>query len=738
MSPTSAAAALLRPASGAVASAPPTLPPEAPLGQALAAMAEARASSVLAVDAAGRPVGILTEQDVARRVAFRMPPEAPLAAAMTTPVIGCAAERGLWRAVALLRAHRLRHLPLLDRDGSCIGMLHRADALEASSGLVLAHLDALAGDDAAVKQAQAGLATALLAEGLDAAEVVALVSGINADLHRRILDRAIAAEAEPPPVAFTLLLMGSLGRGESLLRPDQDNGFLLADYADADHGRVDAWFRRVSERFCLALDEAGFTLCKGGVMAMNPLWRKTRTQWRDQLRLWARKRHGAALLFADIFLDLRAGWGEEAPVEALREQAMALLKEEQAWGAMLATQDAQLNVGLTFWGGFADDEPGPGARTDLKLHGLMPLVAAARLAALRAGVGDPATPARLAGLAARGTISNAEAERLRAGFAVLLDAVLRQQLAGSRRRPAAREPGGHRGAAAGAARGAEGSAEGDPRLLPDRGRRTDRAGVVRRRDRRSEVLRVLGDALRHAGALRQLGQVQDAARRGAGEQRHPQRRRRPRIAERPVAVLDHQPGPAAQPIERDVGLARVEPAGQQHRAQGGVRQARRAALGGGGKRGQVEGGVVCHQHRAGGEVPEGGQRLRHGRRAGDHGVGDAVIAGGGGRDPAAGVGERVEAARLRTVLQPHRADLHDGVIEARPEPGCFEVEDNVALRIQRAAWQRFGRRRGLDPRQNEDGPPGLPDTSRHAAEDGTLGCNGGSGQRRRRAREDGQ
>jgi hypothetical protein len=185
-------------------------------------------------------------------------------------------------------------------------MLHRTEALEAASGAILPHLDALAGDDAAVKRAQAGLAAALLAEGLPATEVVALVSGINADLHRRILVRALAAEAEPPPVSFTLLLLGSLGRGESLLRPDQDNGFILDDYDDAEHDRVDAWFRRVAERFCLGLAEVGFTLCKGGVMAMNPLWRKTRSQWRHQLSLWARKRSGAALLFADIFLDLRA------------------------------------------------------------------------------------------------------------------------------------------------------------------------------------------------------------------------------------------------------------------------------------------------------------------------------------------------------------------------------------------------------------------------------------------------
>ncbi|WP_170985255.1 DUF294 nucleotidyltransferase-like domain-containing protein [Roseomonas sp. AR75] len=429
MTAPSPAAALLHPAARAVGAVPPALPPETPVAEAVAAMVAARASCVLAADAQGRPVGILTEQDIARRVAFRLPPEAPLSAAMTAPVIGIGAEDGLWRAVALLRAHRLRHLPLLDAEGRCTGMLHRAEALEAASGRMIAHLDALAGDDAAVKQAQAGLATALLDEGLSASEVVALVSGINADLHRRILERAVAAEAEAPTVPFTLLLMGSLGRGESLLRPDQDNGFILDDYDDAAHDRVDAWFRRVSERFCIALDQAGFTLCKGGVMAMNPLWRKSRTQWRDQMRLWARRRAGAALLFADIFLDFRAGWGDPAPAEALRAEAMTLLAAEPAWMAVLAAQNAQLGIGLTFWGGFADDEPGPGARTDLKLHGLMPLVAAARLSALRAGVAEPGTPDRLAGLATRGVISASEAERLQAAFATLLDAVLRQQLA---------------------------------------------------------------------------------------------------------------------------------------------------------------------------------------------------------------------------------------------------------------------------------------------------------------------
>jgi signal-transduction protein with cAMP-binding, CBS, and nucleotidyltransferase domain len=392
-------------------------------------MATAGASCVLAADAAGRPVGILTERDVARRVAFRLAPEAPLAAAMSTPVVACAAADGLWRAVALLRARGLRHLPVLGPDGRCLGLLARAAAMAAASGRLLLHLDALAGDEAAVKRAQAGVAAALLAEGLSATETVGLVSGINAELHRRVLERVLAAQDGPPPVPFTLLLMGSLGRGESLLRPDQDNGFVLQDYPDDGHDAVDAWFRGMAEAFCRSLDAAGFPLCTGGVMAMNPLWRKTEAQWAAQFGIWARRRSGAALLFADIAFDFRAGWGDPARAEALRAGLAPLLAAQPALLAALAAQDGRIGVGLTFFGGFADDEPGPGARTDLKLHGLIPLVAALRLAALRAGVAETGTPARLAALARRGQVGAAEAARLGEAFATLLDALLRQQLA---------------------------------------------------------------------------------------------------------------------------------------------------------------------------------------------------------------------------------------------------------------------------------------------------------------------
>ncbi|MFO0207103.1 MAG: PfkB family carbohydrate kinase, partial [Betaproteobacteria bacterium] len=95
-------------------------------------MAAARASALMVVDDAGRAIGILTEQDIARRVAFQLGPEAPLAAAMTAPLIACTPDEGLWRAIALLRQHGLRHLPVLDEAGRCLKQLLQQEKVATS------------------------------------------------------------------------------------------------------------------------------------------------------------------------------------------------------------------------------------------------------------------------------------------------------------------------------------------------------------------------------------------------------------------------------------------------------------------------------------------------------------------------------------------------------------------------------------------------------------------------------
>lgn len=280
--------------------------------EAVEAMAAERASAALVVDDGGRTLGIVTEHDVVRRVAFRLAPDTPVSAVMTAPVDAIRADDFVYHAIARMRRRRLRHMPMTGADGRVSGVLdlHRAYA-GAIAGMVdlidqLTHEETLEGLKA-VKRAQVALAEALFAEFLPAPEIQSLLTDVNRDIYARIAALLLAEMREGgwggPPVRFCIIVMGSGGRGENYLYPDQDNGFILDDYPDDAHGAVDAWFVEFAQRMTAALDAVGIPFCKGFVMATNPLWRKTRTQWREQMGVWFRQRMGHSARFADIFFD---------------------------------------------------------------------------------------------------------------------------------------------------------------------------------------------------------------------------------------------------------------------------------------------------------------------------------------------------------------------------------------------------------------------------------------------------
>jgi signal-transduction protein with cAMP-binding, CBS, and nucleotidyltransferase domain len=413
--------------------------PETPVGEAIAGLAATDASAVVVVDGAGRLIGIVTEHDIARRVALRLPPEAPVERAMTAPVKSVGADDLLYRAIGRMRREKLRHMPVVDGQGRPVGMLDLHAALAAAAERIVDQIDRLTRDASIdgwteVKRAQAELAQDLLDDNLPAPEIQALVTEINLDIHRRLLEAAIERlRAEgwgEMPVPMTLLIMGSGGRGENFLFPDQDNGFILADYPDAEHARIDAWFIALAERLTAGLDRVGFPFCRGGVMATNPLWRKTASQWRDQIWLWGERRSPVAVLFADIFMDFAPAWGDADAAAALRTEVTRMLARFPALLRAMAEDETGRGVALSLFGNLKveNDAAHPG-RTDLKLHGTLPLVGATRLYALRAGMAETGTLARLAALARLGAVGADDAEALAQAYATVTFVMLRQQLA---------------------------------------------------------------------------------------------------------------------------------------------------------------------------------------------------------------------------------------------------------------------------------------------------------------------
>jgi signal-transduction protein with cAMP-binding, CBS, and nucleotidyltransferase domain len=405
--------------------------------EAVEAMAAERASAALVVDEAGRTLGIVTEQDVVRRIAFKLAPETPVSAVMTAPVEAIRADDYVFHAIARMRRRRLRHMPMAGADGRVVGVLdlHRAyaAAIPEMVDLIdrLTHEETLEGLKA-VKRAQVALADALFDESLPAPEIQALLTDVNRDIHARIATLLQAEMRESgwggPPVRFCIIVMGSGGRGENYLYPDQDNGFILDDFPDEAHGAVDAWFIEFAGRMTKALDAVGIPFCPGFVMATNPLWRKSRSQWKEQVRIWFRQRLGASARFAGIFFDFVPAWGEAAYAQELREHVTPLIAENRNFLRDIEDLQKDYFTGLGWFGRIRTDAERRG-EINLKHRGTLPLVDAVRILALLHRVPATSTLARIDGLAGKGVLNRDEQDELHGAFRHVTRLLLRQQLA---------------------------------------------------------------------------------------------------------------------------------------------------------------------------------------------------------------------------------------------------------------------------------------------------------------------
>lgn len=290
--------------------------------------------------------------------------------------------------------------------------------------------------DLAVAHAwQARLVEALQRLDIPAWRISQLISDHNELLYRRAIQLSLNEMKGlgwgEPPVAFCVLILGSGARHESLLGPDQDNAMIIADYPDARHTEIDGFFQSLGERFTARLDEAGIPLCSGHVMARWPMWRKRLSEWRDQLTLWTSDRRIKRVQQSNILLDFHPVHGDVGLAESLSDHVQQLMPRSSLFLDEMAALLNETPVALDRFGRLAGNGEGAPHENaiNLKLQGLMPLVNAVRLLALRHGVRVIDTRLRLPALVLKEVLTAAQARGLIAALDRLQENVLLAQQA---------------------------------------------------------------------------------------------------------------------------------------------------------------------------------------------------------------------------------------------------------------------------------------------------------------------
>ncbi len=410
---------------------PVILPSTATLGDATERMAKQGISSVF-VGFEGGETGIVTERDVIRQIGTNGAATLakPLSVIATRPLLTVPAEAFIYRAIGRMERRQIRHLGVVDEEGRLVGALSARDLLRLRASDALALGDAIDTANTPADLARAwgrlpGVIARLRVEGVSATDCAGVISREIGALTRRA---ALEAEKQlesrglgPAPARYATLVLGSAGRGESLLVPDQDNATIHAGMAENE-----AWFLAHGVAMTELLHAIGIPLCKGGVMASNPAWNGHAEAWSNRIRSWTETTTPDDLLAVDIFYDFRAVHGDAGLAAALASEARSRAHGSRAMVKLLAEQLGHWSPPLGLFGRFRTEEDG---RVDLKKGGLFPIVASARCLALSHGIPARNTAERLAALRAGKIGADSDLSAMQRAQAVLMECILDQQLA---------------------------------------------------------------------------------------------------------------------------------------------------------------------------------------------------------------------------------------------------------------------------------------------------------------------
>lgn len=378
---------------------PFTVTADTPLGEALKQMDDLSVGSILVVDSEGQLQGILTRHDLLKRVVLPQTPlETPIREVMTPDPKTMDAHGSVEQAAQLMVHAGIRHIPVTEH-GRLVGLISERDLFTLqrfSVGNISAAIKAAQdmGDLRRVARNITVYSRSLLGQGVTGRRFTSLVSYLNDLLTQRVIE-LVARDHAVHDDDYCWLALGSEGREEQTVATDQDNALLLRDSMDASaRDAYLAFGKAVNEALALC----GFPLCKGNVMAGNPDYCRTQSEWIAQADRWIDTGSPQALLQSSIFFDFR---GLHGNLELLKPLADFVRHSgaNDRFISQMAVNAMNWRVPLTLFGGLDSQRVDGRDVIDLKKNGIALIVDFARIYALANRIEERNTTKRLEAIA---------------------------------------------------------------------------------------------------------------------------------------------------------------------------------------------------------------------------------------------------------------------------------------------------------------------------------------------------
>lgn len=361
-------------------------------------LAENKLSHTLVRDAQNgiERIGIFTTTDLRDALLNKIAPTAlPIRDVAHFDLISLHPDAELFDALLVMLRHRV-HRVLVKDEHTILGILSQLDLMSFISNH--SHLITLQVEQAnttaelQVAALQVDDSIKMLQRGGMRIEII---SKLVSELNSQIFARLWSLLAPPELVQNScLLVMGSEGRSEQILKTDQDNALLLRDgyrFPDLAH---------VTAQFSATLLGFGYPPCPGQIMVTNPLWCQSLTPFRQTIGQWLYGDAAEGKMNLAIFMDARAVAGDAALLANAREYALKMVIGSDSYISHMASAIDQFpEPHNSWWNRLPLMQNRQSETFDLKKIGTFPIVHGARALALEYRLEALGTTERLQALA---------------------------------------------------------------------------------------------------------------------------------------------------------------------------------------------------------------------------------------------------------------------------------------------------------------------------------------------------
>ncbi|WLR50690.1 DUF294 nucleotidyltransferase-like domain-containing protein [Bacillus tianshenii] len=415
-------------------SPPLTIEADSTVQEAASLMVNHKTSSIL-VMRGQELVGIITEQDLVKRLIVKQKPlGATVTDIMTSDVKVVSPFAYYYDALTMMLLSGFKHLPVVNEEDEVVGVVTFDDLMRKRNESMVKTIQKVehAAEESLpeVKTAIYSVLETMINDEVPMTHALEVITNLYDRLVTRCVQLAVQSleerEGLTAPVAFCWYQMGSSGRGEQFILTDQDHFLVYEDGTEEQAAEIKAYFEKLGVEIVSFLEAAGYARCLGKMMASEEMWRGSLTRWNSRLRQWIMQTTNDNILLAQNFFSFRKLYGDDDLHEQFIRQIEDQLERSKIFLYRMAEVEKEHPVPSLehpFRALFRMDRK----KIDMKKEILFPFHHSLQILSLAHGIVEGTPLQRISGLVARGVISENFAADLKIAFNEIMKIYVRQK-----------------------------------------------------------------------------------------------------------------------------------------------------------------------------------------------------------------------------------------------------------------------------------------------------------------------